>query len=161
MSSLSESLARALIANREAFTTAIVESCPVPMFAADMQGDWIHVNLNYQRFLLRRLEDVCGNGWKNTVHPEDRAVLLAQWDHIVARRLNARHILFRHTRPGLMGPIAGYLSVGCVPGSGFIGWFAPVCAKPVECPFHEHLLRNIVVSSGTSVSAKPDLTSGL
>lgn len=160
MSTLAEALATTLITTRETIRTAIVESCPVPMLVADHQGSWVHVNAPYQALLACASDEVIGARWLDTLTPASRSRVEKVWEHIVRHRIGVRHLPVEHVHSSGR-VVVGFMDVGFVPVDGFVGWFVPVCADPVECPMHEHVLRNIfkrepVVpfyeSAGTNIS---------
>lgn len=162
MSTLAEALATTLITSRETIRTAIVESCPVPMFVADKSGDWVHINLNYQKLIMQPIDQVVGRGWLSTLTPSSRLKVESVWDHVVRHRIGVKHLAVEHVQP-TGGILQGFMDVGYVSVDGFVGWFVPICTEPVSCPVHEHLLKNIVVkrmpaevtfnSDGTNVSS--------
>ncbi len=142
MSTLAEALASTLIKNREAIRTAIVESCPIPMFVADAVGDWVHVSLNYQKLLAQPTNEILGRKWLNTLTPRSREKAESIWDHVVQHRVGVRHLPIEHVQAS-GHVLSGFMDIGFVPVDGFVGWFVPMCAEPVACPVHEHLLKNV------------------
>lgn len=153
MSSLAEALASTFITNREGIVNAVVESCPVPMFVADTSGKWVHVNLHYQKLLGHTEERLRGDGWLTTIKAEHRSHLAEFWRHIVGSRVAVSHLQVIHDQGySTGGMVMGFMNIGYVPSSGFVGWFVPICSTPSECPLHGFLLHNVVYGSGEPVT---------
>lgn len=143
MSTLAESLAAALIDNRQALITAIVESCPVPMFVTDREGHWVHVNIHYQKLLGHAQELLLGDGWMSTVVEEQRVSLTDFWHRIIGNKVGVNHLQLVHTQGHAHnGRVIGFMNVGYVNAAGFVGWFVPICATPGDCPLHGFILGN-------------------
>lgn len=139
---------------------AIAETCPVPMFLANFEGDWAFVNVYCQRALLRESSELLDRGWFRFVYEADRDIVHVHWRHLVERKLNAHHIQIRFVqKTGHV--LRGYMDVAHVKGVGFVGWFMPICEEPVECPMHQTLLRNVAsISSGTRIPTDTQFDNG-
>ena len=59
---------------------SLSESVPVGIMRADAQGNIIYTNPCCQAICGYTFEEAIGDGWIQFVHPEDRQVILPQWD---------------------------------------------------------------------------------
>ncbi|MCX8006142.1 MAG: PAS domain S-box protein, partial [Burkholderiaceae bacterium] len=77
---------------REAFHRSLNESSPLAIFVADEGGDWTYVNRRLEQLFGRRFESLAGEGWLQSVHPEERRAVAGQWAAAVRgnRPLSAR-----------------------------------------------------------------------
>ena len=69
---------RALAAS-EAKSRALAELAPVGLFRTDAQGACIYVNEHWQKITGLDAAAASGEGWASTLHPADRARVLAEW----------------------------------------------------------------------------------
>ncbi|MGB7712566.1 MAG: PAS domain S-box protein [Microcoleus sp.] len=68
----------ALQAQEERFRC--LSSCsPVGIFMADIQGCCTYANPRCQAIYDMSFEELLGGGWQNCIHPEDRELVLTQW----------------------------------------------------------------------------------
>ncbi|MDD5388199.1 MAG: LuxR C-terminal-related transcriptional regulator [Gallionellaceae bacterium] len=58
---------------------------PAMIWVAGIDGDCRHVNLAWQEFTGRKLEDAMGDGWLSMMHPEDAAA----WHGLVTEAIRA------------------------------------------------------------------------
>jgi PAS domain S-box-containing protein len=70
----------------EARFRAMCDSSPLGIFLADERGDCVYLNAAGQRILGLTLEEAQGAGWKQSLHPEDRAQIEARWGSAVVQR---------------------------------------------------------------------------
>ncbi|WPU65703.1 PAS domain-containing sensor histidine kinase [Peredibacter starrii] len=63
----------------EARFRGLTEVMPQIVWITDDEGKAIFFNNNFSRVTNTRMEDNLGNGWVNSVHPEDRVNLILQW----------------------------------------------------------------------------------
>lgn len=149
-------LAQAFITNRETLTTAIVESCPVPMFMADEHGRWTFVNAVMLRLLCRDASELLDVAWLRALAPSSTAEIAALWESVARHKLTIHHLRVDFAQ-GLGGIVSGYFTVNHVHPACYVGWFVPICCTPVDCPMHGFLLKNIPhsISSGTLTPATP------
>lgn len=138
---LASAVARAFIDNRQAVRDAIVNSCPLPMFAADMDGQWMYANEMYLKLLGIPLERAIGDGWRTSLHASCSESVIEVYARVIGEQSAARHVPVVHQQ-STGHAVHGFMDVAYAPGSGFVGWFAPVCVSPVDCPLHG-LLGNI------------------
>jgi two-component system cell cycle sensor histidine kinase/response regulator CckA len=54
-------------------------SSPVGIFLSDTQGQVIYVNPRARTILGRTLMETLGEGWTQSIHPDDRAAALVEW----------------------------------------------------------------------------------
>jgi PAS domain S-box-containing protein len=79
---------RAVVALRvsEARFRALSESAPIGIFEFDAEGSCIYHNPALAALTGRSLEQNLGQGWKNAIHPEDRAATRADWERAASAR---------------------------------------------------------------------------
>lgn len=132
---LASAVARAFIDNRQAVRDAIINSCPLPMFAADTDGQWMYVNEMYLKLLGVPLDRVVGNGWRDMLHESCSASVIEVYARVIAEQSAARHVpvVYQQSTGHV---VHGFMDMAYAPSSGFVGWFAPVCISPVDCPLH-------------------------
>lgn len=138
---LASAVARAFIDNRQAVRDAIINSCPLPMFAADTDGQWMYVNEMYLKLLGIPLERAVGDGWRATLHASCSESVTEVYARVIGEQSVARHVPVIHQQSTAY-VVHGFMDVAYAPSSGFVGWFAPVCTSPIDCPLHS-LLGNI------------------
>jgi PAS domain S-box-containing protein len=63
----------------EARYLALLVSAPVGIFQADVAGNCIFVNQQCLELMGVPLAEALGQGWANTLHPDDREWVFAQW----------------------------------------------------------------------------------
>jgi PAS domain S-box-containing protein len=63
---------------------ALVTTAPVGIYQTDAEGNIIFVNQQGLELLGLPLNEVLGRGWANALHPDDRAVVSAQWERAVS-----------------------------------------------------------------------------
>jgi PAS domain S-box-containing protein len=63
---------------------ALVTSAPVGIFQTDVVGKSIFVNQQCLKLMGVTLAEALGEGWANTLHPDDRASIYTQW-HIAVQ----------------------------------------------------------------------------
>lgn len=67
------------LAESEAKFRAMAEYSPVGIFVTDAAGQSIYVNPECRRIVGLTLEEMVGAGWTQTLHPDDRARVGAEW----------------------------------------------------------------------------------
>lgn len=65
---------------------ALVASLSDPIYEANAQGLFTKVNSAFLQLTGRSTDEVLGNGWELTVHPDDRKRVWEEWQAAVARR---------------------------------------------------------------------------
>lgn len=60
---------------------ALTECSPMGIFLCDQQGNFTYTNSKLQNIMGCSSEDFLGDGWVNFIYPEDREVLLKEWNH--------------------------------------------------------------------------------
>jgi PAS domain S-box-containing protein len=64
----------------EARLRAISEASPLGLFVVDARGACIFANANFHKLAGLTPDQVLGTGWRSTLHPEDRAGFLKEWE---------------------------------------------------------------------------------
>ena len=62
----------------------LAQSAPVGIFQADREGGIVFANTQFAIVAGLAPEAVLGHGWRNAVHPDDRALLDAEWARCMA-----------------------------------------------------------------------------
>ncbi|WP_428419017.1 PAS domain-containing protein [Methylibium sp.] len=76
----SRRMARALAASETRFRT-LSEASPFGVFATDAAGACTYTNARWQAIYGLSEAEALGEGWSNTLHPDDKAAVFAQWQH--------------------------------------------------------------------------------
>ena len=63
----------------EARFRSLCEASPVGIFLSDSLGNCVYTNTRWQEIFGMTLAESLGEGWSQTVHPDDRQVVIAQW----------------------------------------------------------------------------------
>lgn len=71
-----------LMATETHFHT-LVEAIPAGIYLTDAQGDCTYVNPYWSVMAGLSLEEAAGQGWVHGLHPDDRALVAAQWYKLV------------------------------------------------------------------------------
>lgn len=67
----------------ETYFHALVEAVPAGIYLTDAQGDCTYVNPYWSAMTGLTLEEAAGQGWVRGLHPNDRALVAAQWYKLV------------------------------------------------------------------------------
>ena len=67
---------------------AIVATLRDPIWESDKDGLCIRVNSSMLDLLERNQEEMIGNGWENTIHPEDHDRVWKEWTDAITRKRN-------------------------------------------------------------------------
>jgi PAS domain S-box-containing protein len=70
----------------EALFRTLTQLVPVGLYLTDAEGRCQFVNEKWQEMAGMRLEEAVGDGWFQSVHPEDRALLAAKWKEMADAR---------------------------------------------------------------------------
>ena len=73
-----------VLANSEARFKAISEVSPLGVFATDTQGACTYTNAQWQAIYGLTLAQSLGDGWAETLHPDDRAAVFDEWQRTAA-----------------------------------------------------------------------------
>ena len=84
-------------AESEARFRVFSESAPMGVFATDAAGRCTYTNARWQRIYGMSLEESLGEGWSQTLHPDDRAAVFAEWQR-QCERLDKFEMQFRILR---------------------------------------------------------------
>jgi PAS domain S-box-containing protein len=76
---------RSLQSSSEQMFRELSENCPVGIFHTDAQGQCIYTNGHWQEIYGMSFAESLGQGWARTIHPDDRATVLALWERTAAR----------------------------------------------------------------------------
>lgn len=71
--------AEAALQQSEALFRSLSESAPIGIFKTDAQGNCVYANPRCQSISGIKMEEAFGNGWMQSIHPEDLNFLLSQW----------------------------------------------------------------------------------
>jgi diguanylate cyclase (GGDEF)-like protein/PAS domain S-box-containing protein len=66
---------------------AINDASPVGLFRTDAGGKIVYVNATFLRMLHAEREDIMRAGWSGAIHPDDRDVVVREWEHAMQREL--------------------------------------------------------------------------
>jgi PAS domain S-box-containing protein len=77
---------------------ALVTSAPVGIFQTDVAGNCVFMNQQCLELLGLTLTEVLGQGWVNSLHPDDRDWIFAQWYEAVQanREFSEEHRFLTH-----------------------------------------------------------------
>lgn len=121
---------RETMAAREAFHRSLNECSPLAIFVADEAGDWTYANRRLEQLFGRRFELLAGDGWLQSVHPEDRSRVAHEW----AAALRGNRPLAGRWRLAVDGSTV-WVQVQAAPlpdhaaAGGFVGALADVTAE--------------------------------
>lgn len=135
-------MAERLAASRVEFETAVVENCPVPLFAADAAGGWTRVNAPYQTLLGAKEYQLLGRKWVKFIRPDDLSRVMDEYERAVADKVTSTRIHFQHAVGGAF--VNMWWHITAIPGDGYLGFAVPSCASPMGCPLHDSLLHNVI-----------------
>jgi PAS domain S-box-containing protein len=76
---------RALRASEARFR-AMCDSSPLGIFLADERGECVYLNAAAERICGLSIDEARGTGWKQSLHPDDRARIEARWGSAVGER---------------------------------------------------------------------------
>jgi diguanylate cyclase (GGDEF)-like protein/PAS domain S-box-containing protein len=79
----SRRMARAFAASETRFRT-LSEASPLGVFATDAAGACTYTNARWQAIYGLSEAEALGEGWSQTLHPDDKAAVFAQWLHAAA-----------------------------------------------------------------------------
>ncbi len=114
--------ARAFLASESRFR-ALSEGSPLGVFATDADGLCTYTNSRWQAIYGLSAEHALGSGWSQTLHPDDRAAVFAEWQRTAITRSDfdlefrvqheggtVRHVRSR-SRPAIdeCGAVTGYV----------------------------------------------------
>jgi PAS domain S-box-containing protein len=104
----------------------VVDTCPLPTFLADDQGQLVYANCAYCRLVgAENLEEVLGNGWKNFLAPGCRERIYAEWRRMIARRVQK----FERVEPNLQshqsGAVVSAIRVMRLECGHYVGFIVP------------------------------------
>jgi len=74
------------LAAREAWLRTLSESSPVGIYATDAEGECTYTNPRWQAIYGLSHAQSLGRGWPATLHPDDGARVLAEWQRCAALR---------------------------------------------------------------------------
>ncbi len=80
----SRKLARSYGISQARFS-ALSEAAPLGVFATDAEGACTYTNANWQAIYGLSAEESLGTGWLRTLHPDDQALVFAEWQRAAAR----------------------------------------------------------------------------
>ena len=73
-----------VLSTSEARFRALSESSPLGIFATDAQGACTYTNARWQSIYGLELAQSLGDGWAETLHPDDRADVFTEWQRTAA-----------------------------------------------------------------------------
>jgi diguanylate cyclase (GGDEF)-like protein/PAS domain S-box-containing protein len=83
----SRRMARGFAASEARFR-ALSEAAPLGVFATDAEGGCIYTNARWQAIFGLTDAQAVGDGWGRTLHPDDKAAVLAEWQRTAALRID-------------------------------------------------------------------------
>lgn len=109
----------------EATFRAMNEASPLGIFMADVQGKYVYTNIVYQNICGLSSEETMGDGWINSIYPDDRYQVMQQWNSFISGKtskyVNAHRFLRKNgtvawtkvqsVQVYLENKISGYLGV--------------------------------------------------
>ncbi|MBF0499262.1 MAG: response regulator [Candidatus Riflebacteria bacterium] len=109
---------------REALYRSLSEASPLGIFQANLVGNWIYANNILKNMLDIGSEEIIGQLWRQSIHPDDRKKFFQEWEATISEKRKFS-LDFRLQKPngdilwihGLASPITG--SSGRV--HGFVG----------------------------------------
>jgi PAS domain S-box-containing protein len=63
---------------------SLSESSPMGVFHTDKEGRVLYTNKRWQEITSLALEESLGFGWSNALHPDDKKILLEEWDRCLS-----------------------------------------------------------------------------
>lgn len=78
-----------LLKENEQLFKSLIEEAPVGVFQTNAQGKTTYVNPQWCNITGLACNDAIGNGWFKSVHPDDQAWLLEEWNNAVANGLSS------------------------------------------------------------------------
>lgn len=78
---------------------AINKAAPIGLYQCDLAGNWIYVNERYTQLTGLALDQCGGEGWIESIHPDDRQTILNQWREARAAGIEFK-AEYRLNRPG-------------------------------------------------------------
>ena len=73
-------------AESEARFRVLSDASPLGVYAADAEGACTYTNARWQTIYGLEQAQSLGNGWTQTLHPDDRAAVFAEWERSAAQR---------------------------------------------------------------------------
>ncbi len=137
---------------------ALLEQAPVLVWTCDADARWTYVNRAWLDFTGRRFEDEMGEGWKRSLHPEDRTSVEATCrDALATRRpFQLEYRLRRHD--GAWRTLLCTATPRVEPDGSFLG-FVGSCVDVTELRQAErrassarHLLGSVLDALGASIA---------
>lgn len=74
----------------EARFRAVADASPLGVFVTDRSGGLAYVNSNWELITGITSSDALGAGWLQVVHPDDRSVVMQEWNHVLSSGLRYR-----------------------------------------------------------------------
>lgn len=75
----SQRRAEATLRERESLLKTISDATPIGIFVTDTEGNCLHINPTYSLISGLSEEECQGKGWLQSIHPDDRDLVTAQW----------------------------------------------------------------------------------
>lgn len=107
----------------------IVDVCPVATFVTDIRGKFLYVNDAYKLLVGRPSEEIIGDGWKLTVHPDDVEPIFDLWRRSVSASSIFEHDYRCVTKKGAIIPV--HCHAAKLPGNGYVGYISAI--DGLEC----------------------------
>ena len=135
--SLAQALANRFVEHRDKMTEieeqlrrykALVDTCPVPVYAADKQGLCIYCNRLFCELTGAKLEQAQHMGWFDFVHPDQRQSVIKDWLYAVNMTKETERTI-RFLRPD--GKVTEALVKAIkMPHGGWVGFCVPIQFTP-------------------------------
>lgn len=120
------------------------DTLAAPVWQSDALGKTVHCNRAMLNLLKRPASDILGDNWKQIVHPNDRAAVLAEWHRAVSEGTDFDFTYAWVSADGMVTNIHTVASrILDVTGETIIGWvaFVTVIDTEAERAFERRLVK--------------------
>lgn len=98
------------------------DTLALAVWQSDSLGMCIHVNVMYREMLGFQLSELAGDQWKQTIHPEDKQAVYAEWSSAVKERRPFNMRYRWQTKEGEIIPVHAQASVLLDSHNHVSGW---------------------------------------
>lgn len=105
----------------------LVNLSPVGIFSTDERGQFLDVNLRWCEMAGLTAKEAAGEGWVQSIHPEDRQRMLTDWYRAVQKQLPFKSAEYRLLRPdGITTWVFAQAVAETGPGGNTIGYVGTI-----------------------------------